>query len=48
MAKRLTEAQLDKMVDLWRDRLPVKAIAMELGVTYSCAYQQLKKRSLVG
>lgn len=48
MAKKLTEEQLEKMIDLWRDRLPIKAIAIELGVSYTTAYQQLKKRSLVG
>lgn len=48
MAKKLTEEQIEKMIDLWRDRLPVKAIAIELGVSYTCVYQHLKKRYLVG
>ena len=48
MAKKLTEKQIDKMTDLWRDGLPIKAIALELGVSYTTAYQQLKERSLVG
>ena len=48
MAKKLTEAQIEKMVDLWKDRWSTKAIAIELGVTYACAYQHLRKRSLVG
>lgn len=48
MAKKLTEEQLEKMVDLWKDRVPTKAIALELGVSYMCIYQHLKKRMLVG
>jgi predicted DNA-binding protein YlxM (UPF0122 family) len=48
MAKKLTEEQIEKMIDLWRDRLPTKAIAIELGVSYTSVYQQLKKRYLVG
>lgn len=48
MAKKLTEEQIEKMIDLWRDRLPIKAIAIELGVSYTTAYQHLKKRYLVG
>lgn len=48
MAKRLTEEQIEKMIDLWKDRLSIKAIAIELGVSYTTAYQHLKKRSLVG
>jgi DNA invertase Pin-like site-specific DNA recombinase len=48
MAKRITEEQIDKMVDLWKDRWPTKAIAIELGVSYTSVYQQLKKRYLVG
>ena len=48
MAKKLTEEQIDRMVDLWKDRVSTKAIAIELGVSYTCIYQQLKKRYLVG
>jgi predicted DNA-binding protein YlxM (UPF0122 family) len=48
MGKRLTEEQIEKMIDLWKDRLSIKAIALELGVSYTTAYQHLKKRSLVG
>ena len=48
MGKKLTEEQIDRMVDLWKDRVPTKAIAIELGVSYTCIYQQLKKRYLVG
>lgn len=48
MAKKLTEEQIDRMIDLWRDRLPIKAIAIELGVSYTCVHQHLKKRYLVG
>jgi DNA invertase Pin-like site-specific DNA recombinase len=48
MAKKLTEEQIDRIVDLWKDRWPTKAIAIELGVSYTSVYQQLKKRYLVG
>ena len=48
MAKKLTEEQIDRIVYLWKDRVPTKAIAIELGVSYTCIYQQLKKRYLVG
>ena len=48
MAKKLTEEQIEKMVDLWKDRLSTKAIAIELGVSYTSVYQHLKKRYLVG
>ena len=48
MAKKLTEEQIDRMIDLWKDRLSIKAIALEVGVSYTTAYQHLKKRYLVG
>jgi predicted DNA-binding protein YlxM (UPF0122 family) len=48
MAKKLTEEKIDKMIDLWKDRWSTKAIAIELGVSYTSVYQQLKKRYLVG
>lgn len=48
MAKKITEEKIDKMIDLWKDRWSTKAIAIELGVSYTSVYQQLKKRYLVG
>lgn len=48
MAKKITEDKIEKMVDLWKDRWSTKAIAIELGVSYTSVYQQLKKRYLVG
>ena len=46
--RNLTEYEKDLIFERWQDRIPTKVIAMELGVTYSCIYQQLKKRNLVG
>ena len=46
--RNLTEYQKELIFEKWQDRIPTKVIAMELGVTYSCVYQQLKKRNLVG
>jgi len=48
MAKKISEEKIDKMIDLWKDRWSTKAIAIELGVSYTSVYQQLKKRYLVG
>ena len=47
MAKKISEEKIEKMVDLWKDRWSTKAIAIELGVSYTSVYQQLKKRYLV-
>lgn len=44
----LTEYEKDKIFERWQDYIPTKVIAFEFGVTYSCIYQQLKKRNLVG
>ena len=46
--RNLTEYEKEFIFEKWQDRIPTKVIAMELGVTYSCVYQQLKKRNLVG
>jgi hypothetical protein len=46
--RKVDEAMVDRMVDLWRDRLPVKVIAMELGLSYTSVHKQLKKMSLIG
>lgn len=46
--RNLTEYEKELIFERWQDRTPTKVIAIELGVTYSCVYQQLKKRYLVG
>ena len=46
--RKITEQEKELIFEKWQDRNPTKVIAMELGVTYSCVYQQLKKRNLVG
>lgn len=46
--KNLTEDEKQLIFERWQDRIPTKVIALELGVTYACIYQQLKKRYLVG
>lgn len=46
--KKLSEQEVERMFELWRDRLPVKAIAYEMGRSYNCIRIQLKKRSLIG
>jgi hypothetical protein len=46
--RNLTKYEKEVIFERWQDRIPTKVIAMELGVTYSCVYQQLKKRYLVG
>ena len=46
--RKFTETEAEKMLDLWRDRLPVKSIAHEMGRSYNCILIQLKKRSLIG
>ena len=46
--RKLSEQEKDLIFERWQDRMPTKVIALELGVTYACVYQQLKKRYLVG
>jgi predicted transcriptional regulator len=46
--RNLTEYEKIVIFEMWQDRVPTKVIALTLGVTYSCIYQQLKKRDLVG
>jgi IS30 family transposase len=49
MRKRnLTEHEKQMIFELWQDRMPTKVIALELGRTYACIYNQLKSRNLVG
>jgi len=46
--RNLTEYEKIVIFEMWQDRVPTKVIAMEMGVSYMCIYNQLKKRSLVG
>jgi len=46
--RNLTDYEKERIFELWQDRTPTKVIAIELGVSYMCIYNQLKKRYLVG
>ena len=46
--RKITEEVKEKIFSLWQDRLPTKAIAIEVGLSYTAVYQELKKRYLVG
>jgi hypothetical protein len=46
--RNLTEYEKELIFEKWQDRTPTKVIALELGVSYMCIYQQLKKLYLVG
>jgi len=46
--RNLTEYEKIVIFEIWQDRVPTKVIAMEMGVSYMCIFNQLKKRSLVG
>ena len=46
--RNLTEYEKDLIFEMWQDRTPTKVIALELGVSYMCIYNQLKRRYLVG
>jgi hypothetical protein len=46
--RNLTEYEKIVIFEMWQDRVPTKVIAMEMGVSYMCIFNQLKKRSLVG
>jgi hypothetical protein len=47
-AKLIDDAMSERIFSLWQDRLPTKAIAIEVGLSYTAVYQELKKRCLVG
>lgn len=47
MRKKITDQQIEQIIDLWRDRLPTKAIAYKVGLSYTTVFIQLKKRSLI-
>ena len=46
--RNLTEQDKERIFELWQDRTPTKAIAIMLGRSYTCIYNQLKSRNLVG
>lgn len=46
--RKFSEQEAEVMLNLWRDRLPTKAIAFKMGRSYNCILIQLKKRSLIG
>jgi DNA invertase Pin-like site-specific DNA recombinase len=46
--RKVTEEQIERMIDLWKDRWSTKAIAVELNLSYMCVYSHLRKRYLVG
>jgi hypothetical protein len=45
---KIDEEMKERIFSLWQDRLPTKAIAIEVGLSYTSVYQELKKRCLVG
>jgi hypothetical protein len=47
-AYKIDEEMKERIFSLWQDRLPTKAIAIEVGLSYTAVYQELKKRYLVG
>lgn len=46
--RKFTETEAEQMLNLWRERLPVKSIAHQMGRSYNCILIQLKKRYLIG
>jgi IS30 family transposase len=46
--KVLTEQDKELIFSMWQDRVPTKAIAYQLGRSYTCIYAYLKSRYLVG
>jgi hypothetical protein len=46
--RKIDEAMAERIFSLWQDRFSTKAIAIEVGLSYTAVYQELKKRSLVG
>jgi IS30 family transposase len=46
--RNLTDQDKERIFELWQDKTPTKAIAIELGRSYTCIYNQLKSRNLVG
>jgi len=48
MGKKVTEEQVEQIVDLWKDRWSTKAIAIKMNLSYNCVYSHLRKLYLVG
>lgn len=46
--RNLTDQDKERIFELWQDSMPTKAIAIELGRSYTCIYFHLKRRNLVG
>jgi hypothetical protein len=46
--RKIDEAMKEQIFFLWQDRLSVKAIAINVGLSYTAVYQELKRRYLVG
>jgi hypothetical protein len=44
----MNEEMQAKIFSLWQDRVPTKVIAIEVGLSYTAVYQELKRRNLVG
>jgi hypothetical protein len=47
-SKLIDEAMAERIFSLWQDRIPTKVIAIEVGLSYTAVYQELKRRNLVG
>jgi hypothetical protein len=47
-AKLIDQAMQERIFSLWQDRVPTKVIAIEVGLSYTAVYQELKRRNLVG
>jgi hypothetical protein len=47
-AKLIDQAMKDRIFSLWQDRVPTKVIAIEVGLSYTAVYKELKRRYLVG
>lgn len=45
---KVTQEEIDWMIDLWKDRHSVKYIALTVGRSYTTVYYILRKRSLIG
>jgi hypothetical protein len=46
--RKIDEAIAERIFSLWQDRVSTKVIAIELGLSYTAVYQELKKRCLFG
>lgn len=45
---KVTQEEIDRIIDLWRDRHTVKYIAITVGRSYTTVYYILRKRYLIG